>query len=401
MNENQTIHKAIPSKSRPRNALASLLRILGYLLIWILLVLAVWFVLPASMTYSFVERYSFSAPAQNAEARLAVLIPQHGPYQQVKSSTVTWGGRVTTVSYPGVDILRLEGGLPAGTAVEAQIAYQVTLYQGPARWEGSTSAADILPQKNVESDASEIRALAVQLEAGSAAPDPYRIFVYTASRLSWPAGSRINTARSALEALRTGIGGCEEFANMMTALARAGGIPSRPVGGLALPVANPPFIPFSATWSHPGGAHAWVEIFVDGSWLLADPSWASAYPAPFRWLWYGRNDGSHLSYGEVSVYQQAYQDQETWVRQINRDAFAAMSAPMHFAAAASEDGVTVTPSITMTKTWDGRWAALVGAFAVWFASVALAERLLFAPPRRAGRDTGISQSDKPTRPEGT
>jgi hypothetical protein len=174
----------------------------------------------------------------------------------------------------------------------------------------------------------------------------------------------------------------------MTAVARAAGIPARTVAGLALPSVSPPFLPVNAVWSHPGGAHAWVEIFAAGEWIPADPSWASALPPPLRWLWYGRTDGGRLSYGETAELERIYREQEAWARALNTQAYAAMSAPLHFAASADAAGLIITPGVTMVKTWDGRWAAVVAAFLLWAAGMILFERRVFAIPRDTEASTG-------------
>jgi hypothetical protein len=50
-----------------------------------------------------------------------------------------------------------------------------------------------------------------------------------------------------------------------------------------------------------------------------------------------------------------------------------MSAPLHFAGAGSP-GITITPSVTITKGWDSRWAAIVLAFLVWVAIIGWTEK---------------------------
>ncbi len=59
-------------------------------------------------------------------------------------------------------------------------------------------------------------------------------------------------------------GDCSEYAILMTALARLNGIPAREVSGYAYTDENnsPSF-----------GAHAWVELYIDGSWREFDPTW--------------------------------------------------------------------------------------------------------------------------------
>ena len=59
-------------------------------------------------------------------------------------------------------------------------------------------------------------------------------------------------------------GDCSEYALLLTALLRLNGIPAREVGGYAYTEENnsPSF-----------GAHAWVEVYIDGRWKEFDPTW--------------------------------------------------------------------------------------------------------------------------------
>lgn len=67
---------------------------------------------------------------------------------------------------------------------------------------------------------------------------------------------------NALEAFESKRGDCTEHSVLFAALARAVGIPARPVVGVAY-------------WApgHGYGWHAWDEIYVGGVWLPVDPTW--------------------------------------------------------------------------------------------------------------------------------
>lgn len=67
---------------------------------------------------------------------------------------------------------------------------------------------------------------------------------------------------NALEALHSARGDCTEHSVLFVALARAAGIPARPVVGVAY---WPP--------GHGLGWHAWAEVWVDGRWIAVDPTW--------------------------------------------------------------------------------------------------------------------------------
>ncbi|MDB5038046.1 MAG: hypothetical protein JWQ35_1574 [Bacteriovoracaceae bacterium] len=90
---------------------------------------------------------------------------------------------------------------------------------------------------------------------------------------------------NALEILQTKKGDCNEHAVLYTALARAAGIPTRPVVGLV----------YSGSFN--GGAgfyyHAWVEVFAGKEWVAIDPTW-NQVPA----------DATHLAFVEGGLDQQ-------------------------------------------------------------------------------------------------
>ena len=69
-------------------------------------------------------------------------------------------------------------------------------------------------------------------------------------------------AANVSEALQRGYGECNDFADLLTTLARAAGIPARTVYGLAYQPNSPPAFAF----------HAWTEVHWDGRWQAMDPT---------------------------------------------------------------------------------------------------------------------------------
>ncbi|MCB1686073.1 MAG: transglutaminase domain-containing protein, partial [Pseudomonadales bacterium] len=69
--------------------------------------------------------------------------------------------------------------------------------------------------------------------------------------------------RPVLSLLDDPVGDCTDFADMLTTLARARGLESRTVFGLAYTDAATPAFAF----------HAWNEIRIDGRWQAFDPTW--------------------------------------------------------------------------------------------------------------------------------
>jgi hypothetical protein len=312
------------------------------------------FVLPASVSYTVTERYAFSSADSPSAVWLAVLLPKSGPYQSVGNLQVSWPGKRSLEAQPGLDVLKLEGQVAAGGSTEALISYEVKLPQGSASWEGQAEAFQTQPQPGIESQDPALVAQAEQVGGDNAQDRAYGIFSYSSDKLSWPTGTRTGPASSALEAYRSGVGGCDEFARLTTALLRAEQIPSQVVGGLAFGQILP-FTSASSTWGHPAGAHAWVELKAGERWEMADPSFASYFP---KWLYYGRNDGHHLSYGEEQAQAEAFDAARAWAEG-HGVPVGSMSAPLKFAAAGGEAGVVVTPGASVKAGWNGTYANLV------------------------------------------
>jgi hypothetical protein len=343
-----------------------------------LAVLAVgWFVIPASVHYHLTERYLFSSSPQDATIYLAVIVPKTGAYQTVENTHVTWNGTQEQVSYPSFDALIFQGTIRPGETQEATVSYDVTLEQGPARWVAPVLEFQNQPQTDIESNQAVFINQSAQIVRGQTRADAYAIYVFTSDYLSWPQGARIGEGQSALTAYATRVGGCGEFANLAVALYRAAHIPAQAITGLALP-SLPPFWSDTQTWNHPGGAHAWVEVYTESGWEMADPSWGSSWPAPLKGIWFGRNDGSHLSYGESGQYTQRY-DELFAVGKQQGTLIGAMSNPLHFVSSASTEGVVVTPSVMLQKGWDGRWVVTGSLYLLLLVSIRVLENYFKRP----------------------
>lgn len=343
-----------------------------------------WFVLPASVHYRVTERYVFSSSDVASPVYLAVIVPQTGPYQTVENLSIDWAGTYGEARAGSVRVLRFEGKLARDATLEAAITYEIVLNQGTVDWVEPVRPEQLRPQKNIESDTEVLESESARILQGQTGDGAYEIYSFTARYLVWPQGSRTNVLPSALEAYQSRVGGCAEFANLGVALYRAGGYPARAVVGLALP-SYPPWWSETREWGHPGGAHAWMEVNTGERWQLADASWGSAWPDAMKWLWYGRSDGSHLSYGESGQYDDVYDEMMAWGAQ-RGTIVGAMSQPLHFVAASDTPGAQITPQITLIKGWDGRWVVVVGLYAGMLIFVRWADQKLVAN----------AQSPKPT-----
>lgn len=332
--------------------------------------------LPATARYRVVEQYQFTAGAESGDIALGVLTPRSGPYQRVSAVDVTWDGEISRERVPDLEILRLWGTLPAGTTRTATVAYEAVLPQGKTLWDAPVDELHLSPQEKIESDAAPIVQLAALLSEHNAATrrDVFAIYSFVAGYLTWPTEARINVTPTAMDALVSKVGGCEDFANLMVALCRATGAPAQVISGLYLPETLLPFMVYTTTWNHPAGAHAWVEFYTEAGWEMADPSHASAF-MPLRWRVFGRNDGRHLSYGEAHTELDVYAQMQTWAMQYGK-VVAAMSAPLKFVATASAADVSVTPTVTVQKLWDGVWLNFILVFIVAVVLIRLLENHL-------------------------
>lgn len=334
--------------------------------------LALWVAtsLPAQVTYRIHERYTFSNPGPESTFALGVLLPKSGPYQQVSAPESSGARPVETRQNPDTQALLFESTLPSGDTT-VDIAYTAILKQGPARWDGPTTPADLTEQPGIEVNAPEIQALAQKMPDADENAILER-FTYTARALKWPTGTRSNIESSAVTALDEGIGGCTEFSFLFTALNRAAGVPTRSISGLAFPATMPPFIESKSTWNHPAGAHAWVEFYDGQQWAFGDPSWASSGNAR---KFFARADGSHLSYGEFSQEAAVLDEILAWVEERGQ-MVGGMTAPLKFSAASPAANVTFTPAVTIKKTADSRWWYGLFGFALMIALVKIVDAWL-------------------------
>jgi len=349
------------------------LRMLVYVVVLSAAMLGALYGLPATARYRVVEQYQFVAAAESGDVALGILAPQSGPYQHVSAVDVVWNGEIARERAPDLEVLMLLGTLPAGTTRTATVTYEAVLPQGKTLWDAPVDALHLSPQEKIESDAAPIARLAALLSEHNAATrrDVFAIYSFVAGYLTWPTEDRINVTPTAMDALVSKVGVCEDFANLMVALCRATGAPAQVISGLYFPETLLPFMVYTSTWSHPAGAHAWVEFYTEAGWEMADPSHASAF-MPLRWRAFGRNDGRHLSYGEAHAELDVYAQMQAWAMEQGK-MVAAMSAPLKFVATASAADVSVTPTVTVQKLWDGVWLNFILVFVVTVLLIRLLE----------------------------
>jgi len=344
------------------------------------------FWIPGELHYVITETYTFTSE-ESAPVFLGVLLPTSGHYQDVSEPDITWQGVWDIHSDGRLEVVLFEVDQEAGETVKAVIQYQVNLFQGRARWVGDPIMSDDLaPTEVIQSDHPEITAKAEELiVVGDDRATARQIFNFTFQHLEWLQETRMDADPSAVTALQSGVGGCAEHAHLMTALCRAADIPAHTISGLAMPETIP-LIPVTTAWNHPAGAHAWVEVFADDVWQMADPSWSEQF---YRKALFGWTDGKHLVYDKALHEEQVYQsllaeaeDSGDWI--------AAMSAPLRFVAWSDVDAeqMAFTPEVTLRKTWDARYLMIFSVVVIL-----LVMNWLVAEDRRQIRDRQADLED--------
>lgn len=119
--------------------------------------------------------------------------------------------------------------------------------------------ADLKPEPLIQSDSPELRrqALSIVGKEKNAYRAAHKLLDWVYRNVD---KAYVPAVSNALEVYKTRKGDCGEHAALFVALARAAGIPARPVVGI--------------TYWPPGngfGYHAWAEIFV-GEWIQVDPT---------------------------------------------------------------------------------------------------------------------------------
>ena len=212
-----------------------------------------------SVTYLLHQRYryEYDGPVRGLRHRLVVLPPaDHGEQHRVDHDIAVRGCRARTT---------VRSGRFGNTVVEvrADAVASAVEFQSWAmvRRAGTGSTVAVLPSALVDPRLLRPTALTradgalagVALELAGSGGGPLavaeRACSWTRSALAYQWG--VTTVRTtAVEALRGGVGVCQDYAHIMLAVCRAAGVPARYVSGHLV---------------GEGGSHAWVEV------IVADP----------------------------------------------------------------------------------------------------------------------------------
>lgn len=336
--------------------------------------------LPASVDYTITEQYSFETAEDDASIFLGVLLPKSGPYQEVIVSEISWDGTVSREYAHYIDVVKFEGEMAGDSERDAVVELSVKLRQGKIIWQMPVEEFHTSPQYNIESDSPLIVQQAALVTQDNTQQDTRSIYRYTSEHLCPAEGYRHYRDASAVEALLSGVGSCGESANLMVALSRATGIPSQTIVGILFPDTFPFAATQVGTHRYPAESHAWVEFYTEEGWAVADPGCRSEF---LNWLVFGRVDGRHLSYGEAEQLGDEYGGVHLWALRHGRLIDADFET-LKYIASSDQEGVDLTPTVTVSKGWDGRWFNLAIA---WLIATVLLYRFnakqvrrLYTPP---------------------
>lgn len=185
----------------------------------------------------------------------------------------------------------------AAVSPEVQMVYQWNVDFMNAHAPQDAAALDRYRQPSdlIPSGHGDIIALAGAITAGQSgdAAKTEAIYTWVADNLWYDydvfEGRAPKVAKSVLDTLADKRGICGDFVNLTVTLLRASGIPARRVTGLvrsdAEPLSDRLFYGtyqepedmmdaiFSASEEELDYYHAWCEAYVDGSWIMMDPTW--------------------------------------------------------------------------------------------------------------------------------
>ncbi|MBN1772306.1 MAG: transglutaminase domain-containing protein [Deltaproteobacteria bacterium] len=169
--------------------------------------------------------------------------------------------------------LRLVVGVPSGFAIPSGPQQEITprddgrfdvvlrAVPGPKATNDERERS-LRPTPEVDADAPSIVKLAEELAADAATDRDKadRIVAWVYDNLRKDLSTNLGTASQVLDRK---VGDCTEHALLVTALARAAGLPARQVSGLIYVGDELGFF----------GWHAWTQITIDGRWVAVDASW--------------------------------------------------------------------------------------------------------------------------------
>lgn len=175
-----------------------------------------------------------------------------------RTSVDTLGNTIIEVAYPQF----------------APFATTVAAFDALVQMRASPSAEKLLDRQvwlaaepYIEADAPVIRLLAAQLRRDSDEATALAIYEWVRGNLVY--AGYIADDMGALYALNARRGDCTEYGYLVTALARAAGIPARPIGG---------YVVEHDAVLRASEYHNWAELYFDGAWQQIDAQKCSYRP---------------------------------------------------------------------------------------------------------------------------
>jgi hypothetical protein len=195
---------------------------------------------------------------------------------------------------------------------------------------------DLLPEDQIPADDPDVVAEAVAL---TVAHDPEA------------------TARQIYDQIANGADGLNstEIAYQLATLNRAAQIPTRVVSGYVLPDSIP-FFEVQPTVGNSAGLRHWNEYYLENSWQMAD---ASARQAFYRQRLLGWTEGRHLVLDGSNELNALAQSLLAEAGQASWQSDPELALKVVGWSEAGAESLELTPSVSINKTWDGRWAMAV------------------------------------------
>lgn len=327
----------------------------------------VFFLTPAKLNYHVIEKVLITNLGDEAAIYFSLMTPKSGPYQSVSEINIDWDGDYQNETFDTVETHKFSVLLVPETSIEVTLQYEVSLKQGKASWTREIETFQTLPQAGIESEHILIQNQADEITKNLLGNLSYKIYAFTTKHLSYSQAQEDCAGASAIKSYQMGSCFCAGFARLMVALSRAAGVPSQVVVGFLYPdplVRKPHIFDFE----NPGEAHAWVEINNFGKWTLADPTLGNG---GWKRVFFGRNDGRHIVYGELEEIYEIHQAQKYWVFN-QTDNPESRSECFRVVADATSQDVEIKIISSVEKVWDGRW---FNAILAWIVMVVLLCRL--------------------------
>jgi len=295
--------------------------------------------IPANLTYRVRESFSISS-MDLTEINLIVLLPSTGSYQMLTEPEVVWPGSWQSEMFGRVNLIRLAGTIEAGETFTAVITYDVNLTMGEVSWTGEpVLSADLLPQEGIPSDSPDIIA---QVESMKVEND----LLATAMKIYDAVASQRDPQDS------------RDRANVLAALNRAAQIPTRVVTGWVLPDSIPLF---GRRIANDTGLQAWNEVFLQENWQIEDATCCRPFVEQPLLGW---TDGRHLVLDDVGDLESVTQFLAEEDGQVSWQSNLLSSPPYIVSAQDGSETLEVIPGLTVTKTWDGRWAMAIAVVVI-------------------------------------